>query len=184
MIDRLLHIANSCPPTNRRYRERFYLMKQRILHVFGKDDGLDLQHIPGKKCWNCGGTVAFDDPYDCWKCDGSGWYKSPVWILLRRWKLGEYTFHEPIRRLYHKPDTSSHDRPVINDYIKHPSYPLKDVNRARFILSLLFDWRLLWEESERLTIRKAISRKCSVCNRRLWTTKHGSVQHARKSRSF
>ena len=107
MIARLLHIANSAPPTNKAKRERFYAMKQRILRWFGREDGYDLQQIDGKQCWSCGGTGGYYTEHDCYKCGGDGWYKSPVWITLKRWKFGRYTFHEPIQRLYRKPDTNS-----------------------------------------------------------------------------
>lgn len=170
MIDRLLHIANSCPPADKKNRERFYAMKQRILRWFGTEDGYDLQHIPGKMCWSCEGTGGLYEPHGCYKCDGDGWFKAPVWVLLKRWKFGRYSFHEPIQRLYQKPDTNSHARPIISGYIEHVSYPWKDIHRARFILSLLFDWRLLWSETDNWWIRKVISRKCHTCKRRLWST--------------
>jgi len=119
MIARLLHIANSCPPPGKAQRERFYKMKQRILRWFGTEDGHDLQHIEGKKCWSCEGTGGLYEPHGCWKCYGDGWFKPPVWILLKRWKFGGYTFHEPLQRFYRKPETHSHARPMIEGYVEH-----------------------------------------------------------------
>jgi len=171
MIARLLHIANSRPPASKTKRERFYAMKQRILRWFGTEDGHDLQHIEGKKCWNCEGTGGLYEPHGCWKCDGDGWFKRPMWVLLKRWKFGAYTFHEPISRLHSKPDTNSFDRQIINGYVEHASYPFKEIDRARIILSLLFDWKLLWSETDDWWLRNAISRRCRLCNRHLWTVK-------------
>jgi len=171
MIARLLHIANSAPPAGKDRRERFYKMKQRILNWFGTEDGHDLQYIEGKQCWSCEGTGGLYEPHGCWKCGGDGWFKSPVWILLKRWKFGEYTFHEPLQRYYSRPDTHSHAKPMIEGYIEHASYPWKDIQRARFILSLLFDWRLLAHETANWWIRRVVSAKCYRCNRHLWTVR-------------
>jgi len=171
MIARLLHIANSQPPASKAKRERFYAMKKRILRWFGTEDGHDLQFIEGKKCWSCEGTGGLYEPHGCYKCGGDGWWKSPVWILLKRWKFGGYTFHEPMQRFYRKPDTHSHAKPIIEGYIEHASYPWEKVQRARFILALMFDWRLLWSETDSWLIRKVISRRCGLCNRHLWTVK-------------
>lgn len=159
MIARLLHIANSSPPPPGFRRERFYKMKQRILRWFGTEDGHDLQFIEGKTCWSCYGTGEHYAPHDCYKCGGDGWFKPPVWILLKRWKFGEYTFHEPIQRLYRKPDLHSYHKPLIEGYVEHASYPWKDIHRARLILALLFDWRLLWSETSNWRIHLALARK-------------------------
>lgn len=172
MIARLLHIANSCPPANRNRKERFYAMKQRILQRFGTEDGHDIQYIPGKICFSCEGTGGLYEPHGCWKCDGDGWFKSTVWVVLKRWKLGKYTFHEPIKRHYRKPEeASSHDRPMIEGYVEHASYSWKQVRRSQFILAMLFDWTLLWMMSDDWWINRVIARKCHICNRHLWTTK-------------
>lgn len=171
MIARLLHIANSAPPASKQHRERFYAMKQRILRWFGTEDGFDVQVIEGKRCWSCEGTGGLYEPYGCYKCGGDGWFKPPVWIILKRWKFGGYTFHEPIERLHKSPDIKSHGRPLIVGYVEHASYRWKDINRARFILALLFDWRLLGHETANWWIRRIMSAKCYKCNRRLWTVK-------------
>lgn len=170
MIARLLHIANTCPPPGKR-RERFYAMKQCILRWFATEDGYDLQHIEGKICWSCEGTGGLYEPHGCWKCGGDGWFKNPKWIVLKRWKFGKYTFHEPKQKLYHKPDTNSHDRPIIEGYIEHASYPWQKTYLARIALAIMFDWKLLWMESANWTIRRAFARRCLLCRRHLWTTK-------------
>lgn len=171
MIDRLLHIANSRPPASKGKRDRFYAMKMRILRRFGTEDGHDLQYIPGKICFSCDGTGDMDDKHDCYKCGGDGWFKSPVWVLLKRWKLGGYSFHEPLQRLHRKPDTNSLPRPMIEGYIEHAPYAWHDVQRARFILSLLFDWKLLWSETDNWWLRRVIASRCCICSRRTWNTK-------------
>lgn len=165
MIARLLHIANSCPPASKARRDRFYAMKSRILNWFGTEDGYDLQYIEGKRCWSCEGTGGLYEPHGCWKCGGDGWFKPPVWILLKRWKFGGYSFHEPLQRYYRKPEMHEHAKPMIVGYVEHVSYPWEKVQRARFILALLFDWKLLWSETDnwsirRWWIRRAMSRRC------------------------
>lgn len=184
MIARWLHIANSAPPAGKLHRDRFYAMKQRILRWFGTEDGHDLQYIAGKQCWSCEGTGGLYKPHGCYKCGGDGWFKPPAWVLLKRWKFGGYTFHEPIRRLLKKPDTNSHDRELIVGYVKHTSYPWKDIHRARFILALLFDWRLLGHETANWSIRRIISAKCYKCHRRLWTTKQSLCSTCQRVKLF
>jgi len=177
MIARLLHIANSAPPPGTERRRRFYAMKQRILRWFGTEDGYDLQHIAGKSCWSCGGTGEFYHPHDCYKCDGTGWFKHPVWVLLKRWRFGKYVFHEPVKRFYSKAEAwvqvakSECSIDVIDGYVEHASYSWKDIHRARFILCMLFDWRLLMYETANWRIRRAVSARCYRCHRRLWSVK-------------
>lgn len=158
-LGRLLHIANSAPPSGKVRKERFYAMKQKILKRFGAEDGHDIQHISGKECWNCDGIGWWDEYDECYKCDGTGWFKHPVWVVLKRWKLGGYKFHEPIKRHYSEPEAELRDRPVIEGYIEHVSYKWNEIERARFILCLLFDWKTLWINTENWLIRKVFQRR-------------------------
>lgn len=133
VLSLLLHHANRCDDR----RDEFYPIKSRILQRYGMEVGYDIQNIPGKKCYSCGGTgqharCSMYPPYkaydwdSCWHCIG-GWYKLPQWICLARIRFGRYTFHRPLKR-EHKvknPWTEEEmgwkvmDRPVIKGYIDH-----------------------------------------------------------------
>lgn len=177
MIAKLLHIANSSPPGNRAEREQFYAMKQRILHRFGNPDHNDIQYIPGKKCWSCGGTGIWRHTYSgdedyCWKCDGSGWFKQPVWVTLQRWRLGRFVFHEPIERRYSQPL----GRAVkIEGYVEHKAYAYRQVRRSMIILGLMFDWSVArpeiadWLRS--LWVTRMWSKRCIYCRHHLWAAR-------------
>ena len=120
-LGRLLHLANASPPFE--FRKEFYALKEEILERYGTRDGHDVQHIPGKECYTCDGTGIFEryngDTDYCYRCGGSGWYKSPVWVVLERFRLGRFSFHIPRKRSYTKPDP---DTTRIHGYIKHASY--------------------------------------------------------------
>ena len=144
-IGQLLRIANSHPVN----KTRFYAMKSRILHRFGKIDDVpfDIQFIHGKKCCACGGTGNieeycgdYDNKCTCDRCGGNGWWKDPVWVPLRRWTIGFLLFHEPISRTLKAPEL----QPNIVGYVEHQHFRFKSVWRATFILALLFDWRFAW----------------------------------------
>lgn len=138
----LLHKANSSPPWE--FKKDFYELKQRILQRFGTPDGHDVQHIPGKECYGCDGTGIFKySEYDtCERCYGSGWYKQPVWVVLRRYRFGRYVFHSPESRSYTRPDP---DITRIHGYVEHARYPGRQHDLAFAWLCLLFGrWGLFW----------------------------------------
>lgn len=144
MISYLLHLANTSPP-RRPHRDLFYAMKLRLLQRYANPDGYDIQHIPGKRCFGCGGTgihyyLSGDEDY-CWKCGGSGWWKSPKWVVLKRWRFGRYVFHTPENVSYTEPDP----KPIntIVGYVKHCYIPGHWCEEATLWLALLFDWGLL-----------------------------------------
>lgn len=178
MLAYLLHVANSDPW----FRDRFYAMKTRILHRFARTDGHDIQELPGAQCWSChGGGVYYHisgDTDQCWKCDGTGWYRQPRWTRLQRWKLGRYSFHEPIDSGYGSPPIKLETpRAVILGYVRHRDYTTRRVLLATLLLALIFDRGLA-----RLIVPELISRlpigypilqrygrhRCAVCKRRQW----------------
>jgi hypothetical protein len=137
----LLHHAN------RKYNSpEFYTIKNRLLKKYGTHICYDVQFIEGKKCHTCGGTGIYSKYYDsygfvsdvnyCWHCDGTGWYKLPVWNILARLQFGKYTFHQPFQRSYTKPDNNI---PVIDGYIEHENSKHSD-----FAATMLF---LIYEKS-------------------------------------
>lgn len=147
----ILHHAN-------RYYEKsdaYYKIKDKILTKYAKSDGYDIQHIPGKKCWSCGGTgmhyyyssTAPYKPYDstdCWHCH-NGWYKLPQWICLERKIFGGYIFHKPLRREFQAKNPWTAEgmgwqvstRPIIEGYIDHVRSRFS--RWAMLILFLLYD---------------------------------------------
>jgi hypothetical protein len=142
MIAKLLHIANSSPPN----KKRFYDMKERILARYGAEDGYDVQHFEGKRCYGCDGTGTYyhwsgDDDY-CYKCSGSGWFKHECWVTLKRWKLGTYTFHQPDGVSRVKPDPPLGIQ--IESFIEHKFYRGFQVEDAAMWLGLMFDWGYFW----------------------------------------
>lgn len=132
----LLHHAN-----REGSNENFYEIKNRILKNYGNLIGYDIQFIEGKKCHSCGGTGVhkyydwsgeISDIDSCWYCTG-GWYKRPVWNILKKMQFGKYIFHQPFERVYIKPVDLLKYYSQITGYIDH--------NRSkygRFALNVLF----------------------------------------------
>lgn len=133
----LLHQANRESSS-----KEFYAVKSRILKKYGWHIGYDVQFIKGKKCNSCGGSGVHAkygyngriyDYADCYHCN-CGWYKLPVWNILQRLKLGNYTFHQPWQRVNEKPAT---EFPIIEGFIEHE--PAEHGEMALFILFLLYE---------------------------------------------
>lgn len=135
----LLHHAN------RKYHNpEFYDIKNRILKKYGTHLCYDVQFIEGKRCNSCDGTgihiyyseftgKAYDKDY-CWHCNGTGWYKLPVWNILARIQMGKYTFHQPFQRSYKKPFNGI---PIIEGYIEHNTSKYSDF--AATVLFLIYE---------------------------------------------
>lgn len=154
----LLHYAN-----RETKHVNFYKVKNKLLQKYGEHIGYDIQFIEGKKCWSCDGTGLYSK-YDyytksfykewCWNCH-EGWYKRPTWNILQRLKFGKYTFHQPFKRVYEKPEIET---PIIEGYIDHNR--TKYGGLAVFILCLIYEngylkrfynesgigWRCYWWE--------------------------------------
>ncbi len=134
----LLHHAN-----RQGKNENFYKIKNRILKKYGKHICYDIQFIPGKKCWTCGGTGVYEyfdiftgKVYDrdfCRHCS-DGWYKRPVWNILAKVRFGKYEFHQPWKRVYEKPDNGI---VPFEGYIDHNRSKYGEF--ALFVLFLCFE---------------------------------------------
>lgn len=178
VIAKLLHIANSEPPGQKVWKDRFYGIKNRILHRWGKRDGIDLQAFDGKRCWSCEGTGGLYEPCGCYKCDGTGWYRSPRIVQLNRWRLGRYVFHEPGLVVWR--EAKKNDKIAFRGYIEHANYSHRSVMIARILLGLLFDRGFAWESFKQFIgrtklayrIRALTTRRCDGCDRRVWSWKH------------
>ncbi len=187
MIAKLLHIANSDPPSNKHWRDRFYAMKNRIVHRWAKPDGFDLQAFEGKKCWTCGGDGLWDEYNECRRCEGTGWYRSPRVIRLNRWRLGRYTFHEPVLTAYReaKPDENI----TFRGRVEHAKYDYQRVLLATFLLAIFYDWGLArfafakWLGGTCLAykvrrLHSTLTQRCLRCGRRTWSSRKWYCGHA------
>ncbi len=95
----LLYHANTNPYALD--KDIFYCVKARILKRFGRVVDYDIQLLDGIRC-RCGSGrhYSYYDGYlhadVCWHCGGTGWYKPQRIVLLRKYRLGRYTFHVPL----------------------------------------------------------------------------------------
>jgi hypothetical protein len=136
LIGWLLDRANAQPPWG--HHPAFYRMKKSVLQRFGSLLGTEWQHIR-KVCYACGGDGEADDQGPCHRCGGSGNYLEKF-VLLQRWKLGAYAFHQPV----HQQEVAPHEPIAITGYIRHTGYGA-DSTEAALWLALLFDWGLLFD---------------------------------------
>lgn len=175
MLSLLLHIANSSPID----KELFYAMKTRILQRFARDDGLDLQVLPGKHCWGCDGSGLYYHTYsgdadECYRCGGSGWYRWPTYVTLRRWRLGPRVFHQPIDRCYGTMPIGLVPKVQIEGYVTHRRYSFRAVRWSTLTLGLIFDRRLAGIAAHdiyrRWWIVRLTARRCIDCRRKIWST--------------
>lgn len=136
LLSFLLHHANRLGKD-----AAFYMIKNKILAQYGTHLCYDVQFIEGKKCFTCDGTGTYwdycyqdeeDKEESCWRCD-DGWFKSPTWNILAKIQFGKYTFHQPYKRVYSKPDITI---PLIEGYISHT--PAKFAPLAKFILFAIY----------------------------------------------
>lgn len=78
------------------YRPAFYKLKNQLLEKYGHEADYDLQHIE-KKCYSCGGTGWYRENNRCQNCN-KGIYSRKD-IVLKRFLLNGYIFHQPIGEL-------------------------------------------------------------------------------------
>lgn len=182
MLARLLHIANTSPANP----VEFYAMKARILQRFGRRSALVLQTFPAKPCWGCEGSGVWyhsfsGDPDECSRCGGTGNYCDPLYVTLQRWRLGKFTFYEPIDRENIRPHwftealKTGEVVPSIEGRVTHARYSFRAVRRSTILLGLFFSWRLAWLEMNDAVshwgVVKVATRRCWDCRRRLWSTR-------------
>ena len=168
IISNLLHVANSYPDAVD--REVFYQMKTEILSRFGNPDGFDIQYFKGKKCWTCDGTGTYGSYYHsgqmfneaCYRCF-KGWYKRPVWVVLDRYHLGRFVFHQPAERLFEEPASVPSQTKIIDGYVIHADHGWRKPRFAFFFLALLFDRPFLI-----FHVSKSCKRRWELSRLRLW----------------
>ena len=128
-------------------RTWFYPFKTDFLRCHAITDGLDLQIIKDR-CW-CGDGIwrgrEFTVPeryWDtCWRCDGSGIYRTRRVVLIR-WLLDDALFHEPSN--FDRVQRGGADyRNIINGLIKHPGVDSDLGRRAMLKLFLIYDRPML-----------------------------------------
>ncbi len=120
--------------------EYYYAVKNKVIKQFGTYVCTDVQHIEGKECYTCGGSGVYvgynyhghqftDGCYHCY----NGWYKRPMWVLLEKYQVGNYYFHQPKQKVYENPQI-----PVnINGYISHDTS--KYGAYAAFLLYMIYE---------------------------------------------
>ena len=74
----------------------FYLLKDKILKVFGHENDYDIQHLK-KKCYSCNGTGFYHQNIRCYKCNNGVYEEYDV--ILQRYILNNSCFHIPLGRL-------------------------------------------------------------------------------------
>ena len=110
----LLHHANRKPSVFFSSK-KFYAEKERILKKYGTLLGHELQHIQGKRCYECNGSgkeyCSYLEDYDtCSNCHG-GWYKLPFVSVLEKYEFMGFSFHIPKEKIY-----SSLDDDILKKY--------------------------------------------------------------------
>jgi hypothetical protein len=127
-------------------KEWFYPFKSAFLRKYGVPSGVDLQIIQDE-CWCEDGTfrgVEFTLPEwkweTCWKCNGTGIYRTRK-ILLARWMIRGVVFHEPTTL---NPElTGTIIQETIHGLIKHEGTTRRKGRWAMIILFMLYDRRRL-----------------------------------------
>jgi len=145
VVSFLLHHANRLGKD----AEFYDTIKNRILKQYGTHLCYDVQFIEGKECFSCDGTGIYEEVADGFTIDDEdailqiachncydGWYKRPTWNILAKIQFGMYTFHQPYKRVYSKPDITI---PLIEGYISHT--PSRFAPLAKFILFAIYNWR-------------------------------------------
>lgn len=122
----------------------FYDIKNRILDRWGaKLNQADIQHI-FKPCWSCDHGIfrsksnysrSFEE--QCWHCYGTGVY-AEYWIILDRYKVGNYLFHKPTIKLT---DLDGVNIFIYNNYIEgliEHTAPKNNIGYEAYFWLLLF----------------------------------------------
>jgi hypothetical protein len=124
-------------------RHWFYRFKTRFLRAHALSDGLDLQTIVDK-CW-CGDGIwrgiegQIPEIYwaTCWKCNGTGIYRTRK-IVLIRWLLNGAIFHEPSH--FNDCEWFTY-KETFNGILKHGGVSEKAGRRAMIKLMLRYEPR-------------------------------------------
>jgi len=136
----LLHLANR--DVSIYSKEQFYTIKKNLLTKYGTKLGEEIQHIR-KECHSCNSTGIFRCTWKqketCWSCNGTGIYQE-YWTRLDKYKLGNYTFHNPTKRQHeYEPLFEQIALPVITGYIHHKSPKYRLGAEAMYWLFLIYD---------------------------------------------
>ncbi|WP_291726149.1 hypothetical protein [Bernardetia sp.] len=135
----LFHYANRDIPLIA--KQEFYELKQKLLKKYGTKVGQDIQHIK-KDCYSCDATGWFSNEWKeepCWNCMGTGVYEE-FWTKLDKYKLGKFTFHNPVERIYkHSKSFSEEIKPNIEGYISHKRPKYRVGTECAWWLFLFFD---------------------------------------------
>jgi len=159
LISILLYHANKYPSLINE-KEKFYLLKSKIVRQFGTIEGYDLQYIEPKFCRSCSGTGAHErygyngkvyKTDECWTCHGSGYFRYPQYNVLQRFKMGKYTFHQPVKRFFHKNQYEQSEYfnlcfSKIDGYIEH-SAGSRTIANIFFMLFMTKSWVIYYRKA-------------------------------------
>ena len=173
--------------------------KNALLEKHAAIDGHDVQHIEGKHCFRCGGSGRYSGWHGtdyCRKCEGSGWWKSPKWIVLGGADArNSCSTSREVSRVKPEPDTTR-----IEGYVEHADYGDKSVLAFPTLCVLCGEWRLLWAAGSTRAVRAAglihglalqavvttvrwklsdLRRRCR-CGRRTWSSSRMICRKCRK----
>lgn len=128
IIGFLLHHANrtNFRQTHVGTKEQFYAIKRGLIQRHGAFSGeCDYQLIHGKVCFQCNGTGKEwnwnQDEEDCDYCGGDGWWLNPKIVVLGKFTIGKYSFHQPVvsYRNYNEGFVEFSQKVNITGFISH-----------------------------------------------------------------
>lgn len=131
---------------------QFYRIKSELLLKFGQRDGYDLQEFSGRECFTCDGSGQVLPWYDgddteCSRCNGTGYWRLPCYIVLDKFKLGKYSFHTPQNKVYSTSvpgELREGAKKTFHTYIAHT--PDKRFAKAsKLILFLIYNREVFWQ---------------------------------------
>jgi hypothetical protein len=143
LVARLLWLANTDPPDLE--RQRFYAIKNRLLHAYGRSTGHIWQRV-SKRCWWCHGDGIEEPPWvpdrgmPCERCNGTGEFDH-FWVRLSTWDLAGFRFHRPeFRQSRIDPAWRPRTGQYIDGRIEHARVGYKSLEACLWLI-LFYDRR-------------------------------------------
>ncbi len=145
----LLHHANRISKD-----DRFYAIKDSILHRHAKLAGRNVQVLEGKQCFTCSGSGVYVGYHpsgdrwqdDCRRCWGTGWYKDPRYVFLTKYELEGFFFHRPTHVVHSLQEAEEYNgaplepSECILGFVDHRRS--KHGKKCLLVLALLYDHEL------------------------------------------
>lgn len=143
-------------------KHSFYPFKTAFCEAHGVPDGFDVQRLV-LHCHGCDGTGIWSRWAHyadiCNRCNGTGVYRRDT-IALKRWIVGGFLFHQPIRDYY-----PAHPKEEFNAKLKHPDVNCWDAARACLRLFWEHDrerfWRVIkWHSTDFGSMNEMMAQLC------------------------